>query len=136
MPHAMIKPNKRVPRPPIGWPLLPVPVDGTLRYPTLEESIKEHIKIVLLTRPGERLMRPHFGAGLARFLREPNTLSTRQDIQDAVLTALNRWEDRITLDRVEVWEDDDLDAVRIEIAYRIKRTGVHATTTVRMDLGG
>ena len=130
------KPNKRMPRPPIGWPLLPVPVGGTLRYPTLEESIKQHIKVVLLTRPGERLMRPRFGAGLSRFLHEPNTLATRQDIQGAVLTALDQWEQRIVLDRVEVWEDTEApEAVRIEIAYRIKRTGAHATTTVRIDLG-
>lgn len=136
MPGAIAKSNKRVPNPPVGWPLLSVPVDGTMRYPSLEESIKQHIKIVLLTRPGERLMKPLFGAGLAEYLHRSNTLATRLDIQDAVSTALSRWELRITLDQVEVWEEEEnLDAVRIEIAYRIKRTGVHATTTVRMDLG-
>lgn len=135
MQGAIAKTNKRVPRPPLGWPLLAVPVDGTLRYPSLEESIKQNIKVVLLTRPGERLMRPEFGAGLEGFLHQPNTLATRQSIHDVVVTALTEWEQRIRLDRVEVWEEDELDAVRIEIAYRIRRTGAQATTTVRLDLG-
>ena len=116
--------------------MLAVPVDGTLRYPSLEESIKQNIKVVLLTRPSERLMRPDFGAGLDRFLHEPNTLATRRRMHEAVNDALTRWERRITLDRVEVWEEDELDTVRIEIAYRIQRTGAHATTTVRMDMVG
>lgn len=129
------KTNKRVPNPPTGWPLLPVPVDGTLRYPSLEESIKQQIKVVLLTRPGEQLMRPQFGAGLGQFLHQSNTLATRQEIHNEVQAALTRWEQRITLDRVEVWEEEEADAVRIEIAYRVARTGVHATTAVRMSLG-
>lgn len=131
-----LKKNKHIPNPPLGWPLLPVPVNGTLYYPTLENSIKQYIRIVLLTRPGEQLMRPRFGAGLSQFLHQPNTLETRQQIQDTVLDALSGWEQRIVVDRVEVWDDDDKpDTVRIEIAYRIKRTGVQVTTMVKLNLG-
>ena len=75
---AEAKPNRRIPRPPLGWPLLPVPREGSLHYPSLEESIKQCIKIILLTRPGEQLMRPWFGAGLSRFLHQSNTLEIRQ----------------------------------------------------------
>ena len=79
-----LKKNKHIPNPPLGWPLLPVPVNGTLYYPALENSIKQYIRIVLLTRPGEQLMRPRFGAGLSEFLHQSNTLETRQQIQDTV----------------------------------------------------
>ena len=82
------KTNRRIPEPPIGWPLLPVPQNGTLRYPNLNESIKQYIKVVLLTRKGELLMRPKFGAGLAQFLHQPNVLETRHRIQQTVLQAL------------------------------------------------
>lgn len=134
--NKLIKKNIYIPNPPLGWPLLPVPKNGTLSYPTLESSIKQYIRIVLLTRPGEQLMRPRFGAGLSQFLHQSNTLETRKLIQDKVLDGLNEWEQRIVVDQVEVWDDDGQpDNVRIEIAYRIKRTGEQVNTMVKLNLG-
>lgn len=111
---------------PVGWPLLPVPgPDGTLAWPALEASVSQQIRVVLSTRPGEQLMRPGFGAGLEDFVHEPNTLTTRRRIHDAVRAQLARWEPRIEVDRVEVWEVDGAPAsVRVELAYRVRRTGV------------
>jgi hypothetical protein len=126
----------KLPAPPVGWPLLPTPEDGTLSYPTLEESVRQSIRVILLTRPGEQLMRPEFGAGLDRFLHEPNTLLTRRRVRDAIVEALGRWEPRIITERVEVWESEErADAVRVEIVYRIKRTGGVTSLMLTMSLG-
>jgi len=119
----------------LGWPLLSVPENGSLHYPSLEESIKQYIKILLLTRPREQLMRPWFGAGLSRFLHQSNTLQIRQQIHDLVIETLDQWEKRIIVDRVEVYEDNTPDSVRIEIAYRIKRSGTQAAMMLKMNLG-
>jgi uncharacterized protein len=110
---------------PIGWPLLPLPAaDGTLAWPSLEASVHQQIRVVLSTRAGEQLMRPAFGAGLEDFVHEPNTLTTRRRIHDAVRDHLARWEPRIHVDRVEVWEVEEAPgAVRVELAYRVRRTG-------------
>ena len=128
--------NKRIPSPPIGWPLLPLPQQGTLNYPTLEASVNQSIRVILLTQPGEQLMRPTFGAGLQRFLHEPGTLVTRRRIRDAIAESLALWEPRIIVDRIEVWENEDRpDAVRIEIVYRLKRTGRALSMTLTMNMG-
>src|SRR5262245_12843603 len=110
---------------PIGWPLLQLPdADGRMRYPTLEDSVSQMIEVILRTRPGEQLMRPDFGAGLDRFLQEPNTPDTRRRIRELVAAAIARWETRIALDRVEVTEVPARPAhVRVEIAYHLRRTG-------------
>src|SRR5688572_31899225 len=110
-----------LPNPLLGWPLLPLPDEqGQLTWPTLEASVRELIRVVLSTRPGEQLMRPDFGAGLELLLHEPNTLATRRQIRDLVQEALTRWEKRILLDRVEVREvEDEPDHVRVEIGYRL-----------------
>lgn len=108
----------------LGWPLAPATEDGALGYPTLEQSIRDQIKIILLTRPGELLLHPGFGAGLEDMLHEPNTLGTRREIRDLIIAAIGRWEPRVLLDAVEVWElPERPDAVRVELAYRIRRTG-------------
>ncbi|HEU0015685.1 MAG TPA: GPW/gp25 family protein [Longimicrobium sp.] len=121
---------------PRGWPLLPVPDDaGELRYPDLDESVRQQIRVILTTRPGEQLMRPDYGAGLDDYAHEPNTLTTRRRIRDAVHGALGRWEPRILLDRVEVWEVDDRPGeVRVEIGYRLRRTGAARKLGVVLEL--
>lgn len=122
-------------KPPIGWPLLPTVVDGGLQYPDLENSIRQSIMIILLTRQGEQLMRPNFGAGLNQFLHEPNTLTTRRRIRDAVQTSLIRWEPRIVLQRVDVWEVEDRpDSLRVEIVYQIKRSAAIKSMMLTLNL--
>jgi len=113
---------------PIGWPLLAVPdAQGRLGYPTLAQSVRELIQVVLSTRPGEQLMRPAFGGGLENLLNEPNTVTTRSRIHDLVQESLARWEPRIMVDGIAVDPVSDPisgvpTGVKVEIAYRIKRT--------------
>jgi phage baseplate assembly protein W len=131
--------NRALAAQPIGFPLLPVPdAHGRLNYPaTLEESVRQAIQVILRTRPGEQLRHAEFGAGLEAFLHEPNTLATRRRIRDRVEESLRRWETRIVLDLVEVREVEGAPtAVRVEIAYRLRRTGAPQQMGLTMELGG
>jgi uncharacterized protein len=120
----------------VGWPLLPVPDgNGQLHYPTYEESVRQLIRIILSTRPGEQLQRREFGAGLDNFLHQPNNLTTRRRIRDVIVESLDRWERRIILDRVEVGAvADQPSKVHIEIAYRLRRTGLMQRMGVTIEL--
>jgi len=126
-----------LPGPRIGWPLLPVPdADGQLNWPTLEDSVRQSIQVILLTRPGEMLMHPEFGAGLQDFVHEENTLVTRRRIHERIVEALARWETRLEVERVVVLEDDDQPShLRIEIAYRLRRTGAPQTVRASLQMG-
>ncbi|MBZ0316572.1 MAG: GPW/gp25 family protein [Anaerolineae bacterium] len=123
-------------KPLVGWPLWVFPdANGELKYPMLENSVRQSIEIILRTRPGEQLMKPEFGAGLADFLHEPNTLTTRTRIRDTILAALERWEGRIILDRVDVEElPDEPSRIQIEIAYRLRRTGAPQQVALTLEL--
>ncbi len=126
-----------LPGPRIGWPLLPVPDEGgQLNWPTLEDSVRQSIQVILLTRPGEMLMHPEFGAGLQDFMHDENTLVTRRRIHDRIVDALERWETRLEIERVVVAEDDDEPShLRIEIAYRVRRTGAPQTLRASLTMG-
>jgi hypothetical protein len=125
-----------VPPPLIGWPLLAVPdADGRLAYPTLAESVRQMIEVILRTRPGEQLMRPEFGAGLENLLHEPNTLTTRARMRDLIADSLERWERRILVDRIDVREVADRPShVRVEIGYRVRRTGAAEQLGVTVEM--
>lgn len=120
----------------LGWPLAPALEGGSIGYPCLEDSIRDQIKIILLTRPGELLLHPTFGAGLEDMLHQPNTVTTRRRIRDVILSALGKWEPRIAVDAVDVAAVEGRPAaVRVTLAYRILRTGTQQTFPFDLALG-
>jgi phage baseplate assembly protein W len=122
----------------VGFPLLPLPdANGQLSFGTPEASVREAIRVILTTRPGEQLMRPTFGAGLTTLLDQPNTLETRRRIQELVLGSLQAWEPRIIVDRVDVNEVPGAPSrLRVEIVYRLQRTGALQQIGLIMELPG
>jgi len=121
---------------PIGWPFLPVPQGGQLVYPTLEQSVRDAIRIILMTRPGEQLMRPRYGAGLQNFLDEGNTVALRAQIQTTILQSLQNYENRITVDAVDVDPIAGAPAqVQVQIHYRLLRTNVSQQIGATMNVG-
>lgn len=90
---------------PTGWPLGRPDDNGRLAFSRGEDALREALWNLLLTSPGERLMRPDFGAGLRAFLDQPNTESTRQLMAGAVRQAITRFEPRIVLLDVSVDAD-------------------------------
>jgi uncharacterized protein len=120
-------------RDPISWPFLPHPQGGQLSYPSLEQSVRDSIRIILSTRPGEQLMQPLFGAGLQNFLAEGNTVTIRRQIQTAILESLQNYESRIAVDAVEVDTVSGAPSeIHVQIHYRLLRTNAPQQIAVRM----
>jgi hypothetical protein len=107
-----------------GWPFPPSPDPRTGALADVEgpDRVRQAIRVILETEPGERLMRPSFGCGLRRYLMKPNTTATRALIEHDVETALSVWEPRIRLQSVSVEPGDDPSLVLISIAYMDART--------------
>lgn len=94
--------------------------DGRLEWSAGPKNIRESIRIILLTEPGERVMLPEFGGGLSRFLFLPNVVSTHRQIEDEITHALRRWEARIQVNAVTVVPaDDDERAAVATIQYTL-----------------
>jgi hypothetical protein len=79
-----------------------VGADGHVTWSAGDDNVRESIRVILMTEPRERLRLPEFGAGLARFLFEPNTPATRLLIQERITLALARWEPRVRVESVTV----------------------------------
>jgi uncharacterized protein len=113
--------------------------DGRMVWSQGEANIRESIAIILQTEAGERIALPDFGAGLGRFLFEPNNAATHVRIAAAIEDALRRWEPRIALDGVEVGPDlsdpADRTAAVATIAYRLVATGDADRLAVGIRLG-
>ena len=110
--------------------------DGRMRWSEGETNIRESIRIVLSTDKNERIALADFGAGLMRFLFEPNNTATHARIADAITTALARWEPRLAVESVDVAEDPaDRTSAIATIAYRLVATGARERTSVSVPIG-
>jgi hypothetical protein len=110
-------------------------VGGALGYPKLEQSVQDAIRIILTTRPGEQLMTPYFGAGLQNFLDEGNTVAVRRQIQSTIQDNLQKYENRISVDAVDVSPVDGAPSeVHVQIYYRVLRTNTPGETGVTLQV--
>ncbi len=108
-----------------GW-AMPVNIDpftGLVAIAEHEDDIRQSIRIILETAPGERVMRPNFGCGIHDMVFETVDSSALQRIRSEVEEALRRYEARIEV--LGVTTDEDVNLVGellVEIEYRVRRT--------------
>lgn len=111
--------------------------DGRIAWSSGEHNIHESIRLILSTEPGERLRLPAFGAGLRRFLFEPNNLATHTLIRQAITESLKRWEPRIQVESVEVEADPREAEVAIAtLTYRLVATQAQERIAVAVGVRG
>jgi uncharacterized protein len=119
----------------LSFPLR-VGADGRMVWSMGEDNIRESIAVILKTEPGERVVLSEFGAGLGDFLFEPNNGATHARIEEAIKSALVRWERRIDVESVDVVADPTLlSAALATITYRLVATGGREQTSVSIPLG-
>ncbi len=107
-----------------GW-AFPVGVDarGRIALARRERDVEEAMQMILLTPPGQRVMRPEFGCRIHDLLFAPNDATTAGLAAYYVEEALGRWEPRIDVTDVTAGPDpDNADRLLVEIRYQIKAT--------------
>ncbi len=103
----------------------PLQVDprGGIALATGTHDIEQAIRIILMTAPGERVMRPEFGCRIHELVFAPHDAATESLAAYYVQIALERWEPRIEVREVEVITDPARDGVLlVEIKYLVKDT--------------
>jgi uncharacterized protein len=114
-----------------------VGADGRMVWSEGEAGIRESIAVVLKTEPGERVGVAEFGAGLGRYLFEPNNPATHARIQDSIRRALARWERRIEVEAVDIAADAaDPEVALATITYRLVATAARERITLNIPLAG
>jgi phage baseplate assembly protein W len=96
----------------------PYHFDGLRRTASADrdDHVRDLIEQVLLTAPGERVMRPEFGSGLLALVFEPNSTTLAATTQTLVQGALQQYLSHlIAVQAVEVIDDDG--ALRVDVRY-------------------
>ena len=110
---------------------------GQLAFSSAADNVRESIRLILLTEPGERVMLPDFGSKLPGFIFQPNTVTTRRLIEDEIGRALQQWEQRIQIAAVDVETDpSDPQAAIATINYTLVANHSPGQVAVTVQLQG
>lgn len=94
---------------------------GGIALTSGEQDIVQAIRIILMTAPGERVMRPEFGCRIHELVFAPRDAATESLAVYYVKEALDRWEPRIELQDVRVFPTPEREGVlMVEVLYKIK----------------
>ena len=98
-----------------------------------EEHIKQLIKQVLLTNPGERINRPDFGCGIRQMIFAPNSELNASLLQVIVIQSLEKWMGSlITTEDVKIKAENE--KLEVTIVYSINTTQEREYLNVEINL--
>ncbi len=85
------------------------------------DDIEESLRILMSTRPGERVMHPTYGCDLQRMVFEHIGTGTLTEIRSLIERAVLFFEPRITLRSVDIDTDELIDGVlRLQLSYLVR----------------
>jgi phage baseplate assembly protein W len=107
----------------VGWHFPPSLAEGEIELVAGSEDVREAVRLILETDPGERLMRRDYGCGLRSLVFDPITTATLAVVRHRVEQGLTTWEPRIDVDEVVVSPDEtERGKLLVEIRYRVRAT--------------
>lgn len=88
-----------------------------------EEDIRESLRILFTTEPGERVMQPMYGCALRRHMFNPLHPQTVAEIREEIRRAILFFEPRIALEQIRVDELDQAEGrLLLNLDYTVRTT--------------
>jgi uncharacterized protein len=118
----------------LRYPFAINPFIGRLREEAdYDEYIRQLIRQVIFTAPGERINLPQFGGGVRRLVFAPNSLAGASMAQTLIFQSLTTWLN--TLIRLnDVKTEADQEILRITIDYTVLQRGERRYLNIEVTL--
>lgn len=110
---------------------------GAVEFVEGPASVRQAIMLLLSTEPGERVMRPTYGCELRQLVFSPNDDTTAGLAVHYVRRALDRWEPRIDVLRIDAHRPVGApERMVVVIEYRVRATGEVARLAHELNMAG
>jgi phage baseplate assembly protein W len=107
-----------------GWrfPIVPGPTGG-LEWSEADDNVEHSLRVLLLTRVGERVMRGSLGSRLGEMVFRPGSEQNLRAMEREIEGVIRRSEPRVEVLAVRAeTDDDDATHVTVSLSYRVRRT--------------
>lgn len=95
-------------------------IDGFSTNKTALETIRQDLKMLLLTNPGERMMNPDYGIGIRRYLFEQKTSQTNSVLISKIQEQTNTYMNFVTISNIDISDiGESENSIYIKIEYYI-----------------
>ena len=84
-----------------------------------DNSIKQAVKNIILTSPGEKPFQPLVGSSVNRLLFEPLDAFTADTVAEEIRTTINQYEPRVQLTNVDVTPIFEGNKLNVSLEYKI-----------------
>jgi phage baseplate assembly protein W len=102
---------------------------------TTRDLVRQNLKNLILTNPGERMMIPEFGVGIKRFLFENKTPTTTSIINGIISSQVKKYMPFVVIDKINfISPEDNPNYLGIMINYVIVPTSTKDSLILSFDL--
>ena len=104
----------------VALPLTFSSTDGFTMVKSIKRLLRQNLKMLILTIPGEKVMSPGYGVGLKTFLFSGFSAATYSEIDDKIREQARTYMSMITIeDIIFTAEDQDSSILSISLQYSI-----------------
>lgn len=87
---------------------------------TTTRLVRQNLKNLILTSPGERIMDPAFGVGIKRFLFENKTVNVTNNIKSLIIGQVKKYMPFLSIEDVKIsTQEENVNYLGITIVYVI-----------------
>jgi len=88
-------------------------------------AIRNSLRNLFTTTPGEKVLNPQFGMDLRKYLFEPATIEVAELIRSEIYTQIGTFEPRVKLNDVKITVFEDVNEFDISINYSIPSLNIN-----------
>ena len=96
-------------------------------------AVKQAVKNILTTGTGEKPFLPNFGGGVGDALFENMDDGTSFEIEQAIIASINNYEPRAIIDKIDISDNPDTNAIDVTIRFGIANVGELVTVTTSLS---
>jgi uncharacterized protein len=110
---------------------------GSISMVEGDDAVRQAVLLLISTVPGERVMRPDYGCDLHRLVFSPNDDTTAGLAIYYVRRALERWEPRVQIVRLDAQPNPEVpEWLDLILDYRVRETQQAASLRLSYNLAG
>jgi len=109
----------------VKLPITKNSADGFTMIKTIKGMVRQNLKMLVLTNPGERVMEPNFGVGVSAVLFENYSEGVQVEIEEKLRSQVKIYLPIIDIKGVRFQAEPDSAILKIQIGYFIPGLGVN-----------
>ena len=110
----------------VSLPLLKDSSDGFQMIKTLQSTVKQNLKMLLLTNPGERIMDPEFGVGVQTYLFSNFSENIQGQLYDKIVQQTATYMPAVEIVNITFAETNpDTNTFSFQIFYNLRDAGLN-----------